>query len=460
MAKAQISKNSIVDEINSPKIDRLILKYALPAIISGITGALYNIIDQAFIGNIVGVQGNAATNVTFPLLIFVIAIMLCFGLGGTANFSLSLGRKDMEKAKSFVGTMLSSAFISGIAISLVSILFSEQFLTLFGATKENFDYANIYLRITAIGFPFFIMIEVGARLIRADGSPWFAMLCSTIGVILNCILNPLFMLYFDMGMAGAAWATVASQFASSLLTLVYLSKFKTFDISLKSLFPCLKALKAIVALGTSQAVNLFGIMLAQIVMNNSIVHYGAISEFGTEIPLACVGIIIKVNSIYIAIVVGIAQGAQPLLSFGYGAGMFHKVAEILQKCLKFAIIISVCIYACYQIFPRQILSLFGADNELYYRFGVDFFRIFMFTTVLNGIQPVSGNFFASIGKPFVSVFIALTRQMLFLIPLVLILPRFFQIKGILFAGPIADFLAFIITMYCLRKEMKELRSRS
>lgn len=443
-------------ETNEVSIDMQIMKFAIPAIFSGVMAALYNIIDQIFIGHIVGTAGNAATNVAFPLVTLTTAIMLLLGIGATANFSISLGRKEYENAKKFDGVVTLVTPIVGIIISMITLTFIGPIISLFGATESNYDLAVAYISITAIGFPFWMTTEAASKTVRADGAPKYAMICSVSGALLNCVLNPIMMIGFNLGIEGAAYATVISQLFSCILTVSYFFRFKNFDLKLKEMIPTKSILVRTCTLGSAQFANQMVMMLAQIVMNNIYVYYGALSQYGSDIPLACVGIITKINSIYMAVMIGLAQGAQPLLGFNFGAGNYGKIKEIYFACLKYACVISVAAFLAFQVFPRQILSVFGAKGDLFFEFGVSYFRTYMLMTFLNGIQPITFNFFTAIGKPIKSMTVSLSKQLIFLIPLVILLPRFFGITGVLYAGPIADIAAFSITLVFLRNEMKNL----
>ncbi|MFI3115294.1 MAG: MATE family efflux transporter [Clostridia bacterium] len=452
-----MNTKNIGEELELNPLRKTISKYALPAILSGLVAALYNIIDQLFIGHIIGIEGNAATNVAFPLVTLTTAIMLLLGLGGAVNFSIALGKKDFDKAKKYVGAVLIITPIIGILITTMTLLFLNPLLWALGATENSFNLAFSYVSITAFGFPLWMTSEATTKVIRSDGSPKYAMICSLIGALLNCILNPLLMKGFNLGIDGAAWATVIGQGVSFILSIRYFKNFKSFPLTWKEMKPDLSVVKQICKIGTAPFLQQIVMMLTQIVMNNLVVHYGGLSEYGTEIPLACVGIITKVNALYMAIMIGIAQGSQPLLGYSYGAKKPDKVLAIYLECIKYACIISIGVFLSFQIFPRQILSMFGGEGELFFDFGVNYFRIFMAMTFLNGIQPVTFNFFTAIGKPLKSAIVSLSKQLLFLIPLLFILPIFFGIDGLLYAGPVADILAFVITLTFLKEEIGELK---
>ena len=442
--------------LGTEPINKLMVRFAVPSIIAMLVSALYNMVDQFFIGHSVGMQGNAATNVAFPLTITCTAVSLLFGIGGAANFNLSLGRKQEEQARRFAGNAIFLMVAFGLCLCLIVRSFLEPMLVLFGATDEILEYSRVYTGITSLGFPFLILATGGSHLIRADGSPKYSMGCTLVGCIINLILDPLFIFQFQMGMAGAAWATIIGQMVSGILVILYLIRFKTVKLTLKELIPSPFHCGHILMLGMSPFLNQLAMMVVQIVMNNVLVHYGDQSVYGSEIPLACAGIISKVNMIFFSISIGLSQGLQPIASFNYGAENYQRVREAVQKTLVASTLICTLAFLCFQVFPRQIIQFFGSGSEEYYSFAVRYFRIFLFFTFLNGIQPVVANFFTAIGKAGYGVFISLTRQILFLLPLILILPMFFGIDGVLFSAPVADFIAAILALTLALRELKKM----
>ncbi len=445
-------------EIESTSMQTLILRYSMPAIIGGLISAIYNIVDQIFIGWDMGVIGNSATNVAFPLVTLTNSLSMLFAVGAAANFSISLGKQDVEGAKKYIGVAISGVLTSGIIIMLITQLFTTEMLNFFGATEQNIDYATTYVKIVSLGYPLAMVIMGGAHIIRADGSPKIAMRCTMTGAIINCILDPIFIFGFNMGIAGAAWATILGQAVSFIMIVAYMKNFKTFPIT-RDLFNFdFKTVIKTTALGIAPAVNQFSMTITQIVMNNTLIHYGAQSEYGQDIPLAVVGIITKVNIIYITIVVGIAQGTQPIVGYNYGAKKYDRVIEAYKRNFTYSLIISVLAFLAFQLFPRQIISLFGTGSEEYFLFAERYFRIYLFMTIINCAQPITGNFFTAIGKAFVGMFVALTKQILMLVPLVIILPIFMGMDGVLYAGPIADFAAFSVAMGFVYVEYKRLKA--
>lgn len=440
--------------LGSEPISSLLRRFAIPSVIAMLVSALYNMVDQLFIGHSIGVLGNAATNVAFPLSMVCTSIGLLCGIGDAANFNLCMGRKDPEHAKSYVGNAISMLAILGVILCVAVQLFLRPMMLLFGATPDVIDYACTYTRITSIGFPFLIVTIGGSNLIRADGSPKFSMLCNLVGAIVNTILDPLFIFVFHMGMAGAALATITGQILSFALVVFYLRGFKTLPLSLSDLKPNMACWARIAALGATPAFNQVAMMVVQIVMNNTLTHYGSNSVYGSDIPLACAGIISKVNMLFFSFVIGISQGLQPIVSFNFGAQKYDRVKDAYKKAVFAATAISIVAFLCFQLFPRQIIGIFGSGSEEYLHFAERYFRIFLFFTFLNGIQPVSSNFFTSIGAPKKGIFLSLTRQIIFLLPLLLIFPYLFGIDGVMYTAPIADLAAASVSIVMVVREFK------
>lgn len=440
--------------LGSEPVSTLLRRFAVPSVIAMLVSALYNMVDQLFIGHSIGVLGNAATNVAFPLSMVCTSIGLLCGIGGAANFNLCMGRREPEHAKSYVGSAISMLAILGVILCVAVQLFLHPMMLLFGATPDVIDYACTYTRITSIGFPFLIVTIGGSNLIRADGSPKFSMLCNLVGAIVNTILDPLFIFVFHMGMAGAALATITGQILSFALVVFYLRGFKTLPLSLSDLKPNMACWARIAALGATPAFNQVAMMVVQIVMNNTLTYYGSNSVYGSDIPLACAGIISKVNMLFFSFVIGISQGLQPIVSFNFGAQKYDRVKDAYKKAVFVATAISIVAFLCFQFFPRQIIGIFGSGSEEYLHFAERYFRIFLFFTFLNGIQPVSSNFFTSIGAPKKGIFLSLTRQIIFLLPLLLIFPYLFGIDGVMYTAPIADLAAASVSIVMVVREFK------
>ena len=432
--------------LGTAPVSSLMLKFAIPSIIGMLVSALYNIVDQLFIGQGVGTNGNAATNIAFPFTTACMAVALLLGIGGASCFNLTLGMGNKKRAGFFAGNAITMLLASGIVITAITLAFLTPLLKFFGSPSEVLPYAQEYVRVTAIGFPFLILTAGGGHIIRADGSPNMTMACNLTGAVINTILDALFVLVFKWGMTGAAAATVIGQVISAIMVLLYLRKFKTVELTLEPFKPHGATVKRIASIGMASCFNQLAIAIVQIVLNNSLKHYGALSIYGENEPLACAGIVMKVNMIVFSIVIGLAQGTQPIESFNYGARQFDRVKKAYRLAVISGGAISILAFVCFQLFPRQILSLFGEGSENYFEFGTKFFRIFLFFTWINCLQPITSTFFTSIGKPLKGVFLSMTRQMIFFIPFLIVMPLIFGIDGIVYTGPIADMLSAVVAI--------------
>lgn len=440
----------------SEAVSKLMVKFAVPSIIGMLVSALYNIVDQLFIGRGVGTNGNTATNVAFPFSTLCIAVALLLGIGGASCFNLTMGRGDSKRAGYFTGNAFTMLIASGVVISAVTFAFLTPLLKLFGSPDDILPYAKDYVFVSAFGFPFLILTTGGGHLIRADGSPKMTMACNLVGALINTALDALFVLVFNWGMKGAALATVIGQVVSAIMVIVYIRKFKTVKLTVQHFKPQWASIQRVASIGMASCFNQLAIMIVQIVLNNSLKHYGALSEYGDSEPIAVAGIVMKVNMIVFSIVIGLAQGSQPIESYNYGAKNYGRVKKAYRLALTIGAVISVISFICFQLFPRQILSVFGTGTETYFSFGTKFFRIFLFFTWLNCIQPISSTFFTSIGKPIKGIFLSLTRQMLFFIPILLIMPIFFGIDGVVYTGCIADLLSAVVAIAMTVWEFKKM----
>lgn len=438
-------------------IPRLMVKFAVPSIIAMLVGSLYNIVDQFFIGRAVGTLGNAATNVAFPLTTSCLALALMFGIGGASCFNLSMGSGDKERAPYFMGNALVMLAVCGTALCLVAQAFLDPLLVLFGSPADVMPYAQEYVRITSLGFPFLLVTTGGGHLIRADGSPRMTMICNLTGAIINTILDALFVMVLGWGMAGAAWATVIGQVVSAAIVILYMRRPKTVPLKREHFRLRLKYVQRIASIGAASFFNQVAMMVVQITLNNSLRYWGALSVYGESIPLAVAGIVMKVNQVFFSVVIGISQGAQPIESFNYGAKQFPRVRRAYLTAAILAGSVSLMSFLCFQTIPREIISFFGTGSEAYYEFGVNFFRLFLFFTWLNFLQPITSTFFTSIGKPLRGIFLSLTRQIIFLLPLILLLPRMMGIDGILYAGPTADLLSAVCAVVMAMMAFRDMR---
>lgn len=441
-------------------IRKLLLKFTVPSIVAMLTSALYNIVDQYFIGNSVGELGNAATNIAFPLSTCCIAIALLFGIGGAAAFNLAKGSGDDETAVYYMGNAMTGMLALGTLLFVITQLFLDPMLRFFGAPESVMGYARTYVSITSIGFPMLIFSSGGGHLIRADGSPNFSMLCNIVGAVINTALDALFVFGFDMGMAGAALATIIGQYVSGFLAIHYLAHCKTVTVRLKHLRPRGKYVARVASLGAAPCSNQLAMMVVQLVMNKSLTYYGGQSNYGEEVPLACAGIISKVNQVYFSFIIGLSQGLQPIISFNYGAHKYDRVKRAYLTSASIGFGISLVAFALFQLIPRPIILIFGEGSEEYIRFAITYFRVFLLFTFVNFLQPLTSNCFTAIGKPLKGMFLSLTRQIIFLLPLIVALPMAIGIDGILYAGPIADGLAAAVSFVMIAFELRRPQYRT
>lgn len=450
-------------ETNNPlgvqPVNRLLSQFAIPSIISMLVGSLYNIVDQFFIGQRVGELGNAATNIAFPLSTSCLALALLIGIGGSSAFNLAMGSGHEKRAVNIMGNAVVLLAGSGLVLSIITLLFLKPLLLFFGSPKSVLPYAMEYTKITAFGFPFLLLSTGGGHLIRADGRPRITMLCNLVGAVLNTILDALFVFGLNLGMSGAALATIIGQIVSGALAIGYLMHGKTVTIRRENLRIKWENVTRIASLGMAPCSNQVAMMVVQIIMNQSLKHYGSHSIYGENIPIACAGIITKVNMIFMSFVIGLSQGLQPIASFNYGAGKKGRVKEAYIKAISIGAVLAVIAFLMFQFFPRQIISIFGDGSELYYQFAIRYFHVFLFFTFVNFMQPITSNFFTAIGKPKVGSFLALTRQILFLLPLILLFPLFLGIDGIMYAGPVADCLAAVVCFIMVYRELRDFNQK-
>lgn len=450
-------------ETNNPlgvqPVNRLLSQFAIPSIISMLVGSLYNIVDQFFIGQRVGELRNAATNIAFPLSTSCLALALLIGIGGSSAFNLAMGSGHEKRAVNIMGNAVVLLAGSGLVLSIITLLFLKPLLLFFGSPKSVLPYAMEYTKITAFGFPFLLLSTGGGHLIRADGRPRITMLCNLVGAVLNTILDALFVFGLNLGMSGAALATIIGQIVSGALAIGYLMHGKTVTIRRENLRIKWENVTRIASLGMAPCSNQVAMMVVQIIMNQSLKHYGSHSIYGENIPIACAGIITKVNMIFMSFVIGLSQGLQPIASFNYGAGKKGRVKEAYIKAISIGAVLAVIAFFMFQFFPRQIISIFGDGSELYYQFAIRYFHVFLFFTFVNFMQPITSNFFTAIGKPKVGSFLALTRQILFLLPLILLFPLFLGIDGIMYAGPVADCLAAVVCFIMVYRELRDFNQK-
>ena len=438
------------------KIGKLIRKFSIPCIISLVVNSLYNIVDQIFIGWGVGYLGNGATNIVFPLTMVCLAFSLMFGDGSSAYLSLRLGEKKEKEASKGVGNGIAISIIVSVILCALILIFLPQLLNLFGCTEALRDYALGYGFIIAIGLPFMMVGTTLNSIIRSDGNPKYAMTSMVLGAILNIILDPIFIFVLKMGVEGAAIATVISQIVTFTMNIMYIKKFKSIKIGKEEFKLKLNVIQKVSALGISSFITQISIVLVIAVENNLLGKYGQASKFGSEIPITVLGIVMKISQILNSIVIGIAAGSQPILGYNYGAGKMDRVKQTLKIVLGTSVVISTIAFILFQTIPDKLIAIFGSGDELYMEFACISFRTYLMLCICNGIQIPAGIFFQAIGKSAKSAILSLSRQILFLIPAMIVLGELFGLRGFLYSGPFADGLAFIIAGLLLIIEIKHL----
>lgn len=447
--------------LGKDKINKLILSFSIPCVISMLINSIYNIVDQIFIGKGVGTLGNAATNVIFPLIIIFNAVAGLIGNGAATNLSLKLGEKNKKVAAKSIGQAVSLTIILSIVISGIAYIFLPQLVYLFGCTESVYKYAVDYGRIIVIGAPFMLIYSSFSSIIRADGSPKYSMIMLVIGAIINIILDPIFIFGFDMGVKGGALATIIGQIVSFVIAIIYLFKIKSVKLT-KNDFKLDKDVFRILALGISSFITQATILVLFIFMNNILTKLGANTKFGADIPLSVYGVISKINSLYISTVLGISIGSQPIIGFNYGAGNKSRVKETIRKVLIINFIIGIIFNLLFVLFPKQITGIFISSNDVSYNLFMEFAVLmchsFLLVISLNALEMTTSIVIQSLGNVVKSTAVTFIRQIILLIPISLILAFVFNkgIYGVLYAGCIADVLCFIITIFIIKSEYKKL----
>lgn len=436
-----------VSFLGEEKISKLLLKFSLPCILSLIISALYNIVDQIFIGNSeLGYLGNAATGIVFPITIISLAFAWCFGDGSAAYLSICLGRKDVQNAHKCIGTAITATFMVSLLLVIACHIWKEPILRLFGASDTTIGMALQYFKIILAALPIYMLMNMMNAIIRADGSPAFSMLSMASGAVINMILDPIFIFIFHMGIKGAAYATVIGQVFSFIICFIYFTRTKTFRLSAASLIPDFKIFGNAVKLGLSTFITQISIVAISLVCNIVLYKYGELSVYGPDIPISVISIETKVFTIVINIVVGIVLGGQPILGYNYGAKNDKRVKETFRLILFSTLIVGIVFTCIFELCPQLVIGIFGAGTALYQEFAEMTFRIFLSLVTCTCVIKVTSIFFQAVGQPGKAAAVSLTRDILCFIPLVILLPQKFGIKGALLAAPVSDFIAMIVTV--------------
>jgi len=446
-----VNENKILEE---EKISKLLLKFSVPCVMGLLISAFYNIVDQIFIGNsTLGYLGNAATGVSFPVICIANAFAWCVGDGAASYLSICAGRKDTDSAHKSVGTGITVTLLISIVLMLICEVAAVPLMSLFGASNQTLDLAVTYFRIVAAFFPFYLLLNVMNSMIRADGSPGFAMKAMVMGAIINIILDPIFIFLLKWGIAGAAWATAIGQVVSFAICAIYFFKPKSFRLKKSSFVPNLPILSKMINLGAATFITQISIVAVTLVCNMTLARYGALSKYGPDIPISVFSIQTKVYTIVLNIVTGIVLGGQPIFGYNYGAKRMDRVREAYKIVFRATLITGITATIIFQLWPKEVVGIFGSGNELYQEFAVKTFRIYLSLVTVTCLVKMTAVFFQSIGKSKYAVMASVIRDIVCFTPLAIILPSVLEgaevgtgINGILYAAPISDLVAIVVIL--------------
>lgn len=450
--------------LGTEKLSKLMFKFSVPCVLSLLVSALYNIVDQIFIGNSeLSTLGNAATGVVFPIFIIAQAFAWCFGDGCAAYLSICQGRKDTKSAHKSIGTGIVMTLLSSLVLMAIFFPLKVQLLTLFGASESSIGMAVEYFNIILAFFPVYMLFNMMNAVIRSDGSPSISMLSMLLGAVINIILDPVFIFGLHWGMKGAALATVIGQCVSFIVSLIYFFRTKTFKLSLKSFIPDLKTFSGALKLGLSSFITQMTIVIISLVCNIMLKKYGAMSQYGIDIPIAVIGIESKVFTVVINLVVGIVLGCQPIISYNFGARNYDRVKKLYKYILMCTLIIGVLSTLLFELAPNAVVGIFGTPTNIpnpedYWIFADKTFRIFLSLVTFTCIIKMTSIFFQAVGKPVYAIVTSMIRDIILFVPLVIILPKFMGIDGILCAAPISDIVAMAVTVVLTVVYMKKLKA--
>lgn len=441
-------------------IGQLLMQFALPAIISMLVNSIYNIVDQIFIGQGIGYLGNAATTIAFPIVTIILALSTLLGAGGSAYAAIKLGEKREEEAEKTLGTVFVLTLIASAAVMLLGFVFLDPMLKVFGATANTLEYARQYTSIILIGTPFSMLSVVLSNMARTDGNPSLSMYAILVGAVLNTILDPIYIFILHWGVRGAAVATITSQIISTVVLVLYFAKKgKNMRLHKGSIRLSAEICEKALPLGISSGITQVASTILQVVMNNSLVYYGNQTAAGGDVALSAMGIVNKISMILVSICIGIGIGSQPILGFNKGAGQLKRVRKTYLWAVSAATVVSVIGWLSCQIFPGPILSMFGTQDVEFTKFAIRCLEVYMLGIFTAGFQVVSTSYFQSTGQPFKASVLSMLRQLLLLIPLILILPLSMGLEGILYAGPLADIGSALIVSLFVIYEMKKLNKQ-
>ena len=455
------------DFLGTERVGRLMGRYAVPCVISLLVGALYNIVDQIFIANAgyLGSYGNAANTVVFPLTVVALAIAVMVGDGCCAFVSMALGRSDLDRARRSVGNAVVLTVAASLVLTAVYLIFADGIIAMFGGTvnQETFRYSQEYFFYITLGIPFYMFGQAMNPVIRADGSPRFAMISTLAGAVLNIILDPIFIFGCKWGMMGAAVATVIGQVATAALAVWYLLRMRIIkpragDFALNG-----QVCGRMLSLGVTSFLSQISLVAAMAAINNMLRKYGALDPvFGQEqyaqIPMAVVGIVMKFFQIVISVVVGMAAGCIPIVGYNMGAEKKHRVRTLFTRLLAAEALVGLVALVLAEGFPRQLIAIFGAKNEsVYYTdFAVRAFRVYLCMMVLACVNKACFIFLQAVGKALASTMLSMFREVVFGVGFALLLPVFLGLDGVLWSMPVSDVLTFVISAVIIVKTYRDL----
>ena len=449
-------------------VGSLMRKYAIPCIISLLVGALYNIVDQIFIANAtyLGSYGNAANTVVFPLTVIALAIAVMIGDGCCAFVSLSLGKQELDRAKKSVGNSIVLMIASGILLMIIYLIFSNAIITMFGGTvnEETFRHSKEYFFYITLGIPFYMFGQAINPVIRADGSPKFAMISTLAGAVINIILDPVFIFAFKWGMMGAAVATVIGQIVTAILAIWYIVHMKSVKPAKVDFALSTDIIRRTLILGITSFLSQISLVAAMAAINNMIRKYGAMDAiFGQEqyaqIPMAVVGIVMKFFQIVISIVVGMAAGCIPVVGYNMGAGLKDRVRKLFTTLLVAEASVGAIALIIVELIPQGLIGIFGAANEssYYTDFAIKAFRIYLCMMIFACVNKACFIFLQAMGKALESTVLSMIREIVFGVGFALLLPLKFGLDGVLYSMPLSDILTFVIALFLIMGTYKELK---
>lgn len=441
-------------QLGEEKVSKLLWRFSVPAIVGMLVNALYNVVDRIFIGNGVGSLGIAGITIAFPLMLFIMASGMLIGIGANTLVSIRLGEKKKEEAEQIMGNAMTLLIGISLVISVLGLVFIDPLLKMLGASEAVLPYARDYTVIILLGTVFQSIGFGMNNFIRAEGRPQIAMVTMLIGALLNTALDPLFIFVFQWGMKGAAWATIISQMVAAIWVMHYFLNGKSLlKLTRRSLRLKQETVLKILAIGSAPFIMQLAASLLTVIMNRSLMAYGG------DVSVSAMGVVNSVAILFLMPIFGINQGVQPIIGYNYGAKNYGRVKEALKLGIISATVIVSAGYAITRLFPKEIVAFFNPQDAELIAAGSHAISVFLVFLPIIGFQIVAANYFQAVGKPKQAAFLSLSRQVLLLIPALLILPRFWGLDGVLMAGPFSDMGSSVITGLFIYYELKHLGER-